>query len=171
VGPITALATEVFLGDPLRFSATYLVLRLLVRSGFINSNRDWNVPALLPNAVSDNPATEELQHLEDQLVSRGAKGVECYCFLEGSDSDENELRESDHHFGERGCSWIGGLGIFGAAAILIAIQLVEHRRASFSAMASFYDWKSAVNAAVSNQMHGVLNPLITFFSVISEISC
>jgi hypothetical protein len=63
------------------------------------------------------------------------------------------------------------LGIFGAAAILIAIQLVEHRRTPLCAMASFYDWKSAINVAVSYQMHGVLDPLITFFSAISEISC
>ena len=31
--------------------------------------------------------------------------------------------------------------------------------------------KSAANAAVSDQVHGVLNPAVTFFAFISEISC
>src|SRR5580700_10029155 len=78
------------------------------------------------------------------------EGVECYCSLARSISDENELEKSDSHFGERGGSGIGGLGIFAAAAIHITIRHAERRRAPGFAMAALYHRKTAADAPVSD---------------------
>jgi hypothetical protein len=85
-------------------------------------------------------------------------------------ANENELRKSDYYFGERGGGGIGGLGNFAAAARHVIIWDVERRRAAFFAMAAFQHRKSAGDAAVSGQVHGVLDCVVTFLAFISELS-
>jgi hypothetical protein len=85
--------------------------------------------------------------------------------------DENEPGKSDCCFGERRGYSIGWLGNLRTTASNVIIRHAERRRAPVSTMAAFYRRRSADSAIVSHQVHGVLDPAVTVFTIISEISC
>lgn len=95
---------------------------------------------------------------------------ECYRSLERRHAHENELGKSDSYFGERSGGRIGWLGNCNAAAIHIIICHAERGGAPVFAMAALYHRKSAANSAFPDQVHGILNPVVTFFAFISQIS-
>ena len=91
--------------------------------------------------------------------------------LERSDSDERELGKSDCCSGERSSCRLGWVGNPSAATINIVIPTAERRRAPVFRKAAFYHRGNSANAAVSYQVHRVLNSALAVFATISGISC